>query len=106
MTRITWDAAENRMEFKGHAGGGEAGKDLICAAVSTLMYTLIEAVGNHFEALMPNIYMADGEASVSCSPGKGHKAVCWTIMETVFTGCELLAKEYPEHVQAIKLQEG
>ncbi len=106
MTRVEFNAGELSMRFKGHAGSDAAGRDLVCAAMSILMYTLIETVSNHMETLMPSIRMQDGEVEVRCHPSQGRKTMCRTILETVFTGCEILANEYPQFVQTIKIQEG
>ena len=40
MTRIEYDRAAFSLTMEGHAGAGEAGNDLVCAALSTLMMTL------------------------------------------------------------------
>lgn len=91
------------MQFRGHAGSAEAGHDLVCAAVSILMYTLIDAVSDRAETLMPSLRMADALAEVRCSPAEEDRDTADTVMQTVFYGCERLAREFPQYVEAIKL---
>ena len=40
MTRVCYDRAALSLSMEGHAGAGEAGNDLVCAALSALMLTL------------------------------------------------------------------
>ena len=44
MTLVIYEPAGPALEFIGHAGAGLCGQDPVCAALSILMYTLIEAV--------------------------------------------------------------
>lgn len=105
MTRIRYDRENCCMEFFGHAGSEEAGRDLVCAAVSILLYTLIDAVQDRAETLTPSICMADGKASVRCHTAMRDRQEADTIYGTVFTGCERLAREFPQYVEAIKIEE-
>lgn len=105
MTKVKYNAAELSLSIEGHAGAAPAGNDLVCAALSMLMYTLEAAVEDHQQALMPAVYKADGMFSVRCSPTPRNRRMCRTILQTIFRGCELLSVEYPQHVQTIK-QEG
>ena len=44
MTLVIYEPEGPALEFIGHAGAGLCGRDPVCAALSILMYTLIEAV--------------------------------------------------------------
>ena len=44
MTHITYEPQMPGMAFDGHAGAGPYGGDVVCAALSALMYTLIAAL--------------------------------------------------------------
>ena len=77
----------------------------MCAALSMLMFTLQAAVEDHMEAMLPAVYQADGTMTVRCTPAPRHKMACRTIYRTIFAGCELLARQYPEYVQAIKTEQ-
>ena len=88
---------KNEIDIKGHAEYGEAGKDLVCCAVSTLFFTLVDNLNemplNHLE--------------INHSNGLGYvKAVTWQENKTVNTmfdftikGFELIAYNFPEYVK-------
>ena len=40
MTRVRYDRAGLRMRMEGHAGAGEYGRDIVCAAESILLLVL------------------------------------------------------------------
>ena len=44
MTLVIYEPEGPALEFIGHAGAGLCGQDPVCAALSMLLYTLIEAV--------------------------------------------------------------
>ena len=44
MTRVLYEPGKPALTFSGHAGAGEYGHDLVCAALSILQYTLREAL--------------------------------------------------------------
>ena len=46
MIEIVYDRMRLRLTADGHAGFAEAGQDIVCAAVTILVYTLAAAVGN------------------------------------------------------------
>lgn len=102
MTRIYYDDGGFSLTMKGHAGAAPAGQDIVCAAASMLMFTLQAAVEDHMQALMPTVLHTDGEIRISCRPAPRQKKLCRTIYRTIFTGCELLAQNYPDHVMTIR----
>ena len=86
MTRVFYDPKTPEMRFEGHAGAGERGKDPVCAALSMLMYTLLEAL----PAKGVERYLADGYCRVRGGSRETY--------EVIAAGLRLLAAEYPEHV--------
>jgi len=86
MTKITYSPKTPEICFEGHAGAGEYGKDPVCAALSMLMYTLLEAL----PAEGVERYLADGYCRV-----RGGSAEAY---EVIAAGLRLLAAEYPTHV--------
>ena len=86
MTKLFYDPKTPELRFEGHAGGGERGKDPVCAALSMLMYTLLEAL----PAEGVERYLADGYCRVCGGDGRTY--------EVIAAGLRLLAAEYPEHV--------
>ena len=44
MTRVVYEPELPAIEFDGHAGAGLRGRDPVCAALSILLFTLVEGV--------------------------------------------------------------
>ena len=91
----TWE-----LTITGHAGHGKKGKDIVCASVSMLFYTLGEALYDSVDMLeeAPVFKDEEGEGYLSCKPKKEYVGNIarsyWTIME----GFQLLANEYKKNV--------
>ena len=100
MVDIKFNPKELRLSVEGHAGQAEKGKDIVCAAVSVLFYTLAQAVVDSTEMLEeePVINIEDGNGSVSCKPKQMFLATLQRTYWTVLTGIELLAGEYKEYI--------
>jgi uncharacterized protein YsxB (DUF464 family) len=79
---ITITVTENSITAKGHANYDTHGKDIVCAAVSTLMQTL-ELVGNATKQ--------SGNMKVYTEDKQAHKLVT--------DGLKLIADNYPNHVE-------
>lgn len=99
MTKVTYDAENYMMEIDGHAGAGEPGRDIVCAAETILMRALVAAVMDERTKLRPAVRTRSGYARIQCAPTPRARATCRTMMRTVYTGYELLAQRYPEHVK-------
>ena len=85
MTTVLYDPAAPAMEWRGHAGAGAAGGDLVCAALSTLLYTLIAAApGAETE-------LSEGFARVTGGEAGPYRFAA--------AGLRLLAADYPRHVR-------
>lgn len=102
MIEIVYDRPKLTVTVKGHAGSGEAGHDLVCAAASMLVYTLAANVrtmaDDHARVRRPKIMLADGDALISCSPVHGMSAVMTLVFDSVCAGFELLAQQKPDNV--------
>lgn len=106
MTRVFYDEANFCLSMTGHSMYAPRGEDLICAALSVLMFTLEEAVMDHKETMLPTVSHADGGIRIQCRPKDKHKRTCRTIFRTIYTGCELMSSRFPEYVQTSREQEG
>ena len=85
MTRVVYEPKLPALEFSGHAGAGIRGQDPVCAALSILLFTLVEGVeGAQIRA---------GDAY--CRVKGGDKAS----YALIAAGLRLLAREYPKHVR-------
>lgn len=100
MTRVSYETGNHCMTMDGHAGAGEYGHDIVCAAASILMHTLEATVMDNQTVLQPSVSKRKGYARIQCEPTKRNKRRCEDIYRTIFRGYELLAQQYPEHVTA------
>lgn len=84
MIDITYEPGK-RVSIRGHAGYAEKGKDIVCAAISTLYCTMIMAKGI-------GGYTDDDEmvASVQDYSAKN-------VFEVMCEGMKAVAKQYPKH---------
>ena len=88
-----------RMDFKGHAGFDEAGKDIVCAAVSILFYTLAESVrSTAHDGARAKITESPGNASVEMWADWREAGEAWQAYTVVLRGIDLLAMAYPERI--------
>ena len=79
-----------RIVSKGHAtGAGLAGANLVCCAVSTLMYTLLSAADE--KGIVSSFSMADGFMDITLERDDGS-------VGTVLSGLESLASQYPAYI--------
>lgn len=101
MVEITYHRKYNRLTAKGHAYSGEEGHDLVCAAVSALMLTMagnVSVLSRNRSAREPSINLGKGDAEVSCKPIRRMGNVVTLMFDTVCTGFQLLADQYPEYI--------
>lgn len=98
MIRITrQDCSSVRsIGMTGHAGYAEEGKDIVCAAASILLFTLIE----HLEQLGVSYssHAEKGSAGVAVTDPDRRTGEVFDVIET---GYKLLAQRYPEHVELL-----
>ena len=93
MTKINYNVTENNfdIEVRGHAGYAAMGNDIVCAAISVLIQTLVMHMENVTEEWVA--FIENGYAHVQ---GKGEKAV--TSFETILTGLIAIENQYPQHI--------
>ena len=109
MTAITLakDDGERRLSLTvgGHAGYGERGRDIVCAAVSILTYTLAKNIDTARERGVrteASIRLDEGDAHILCTaddPDAYRALLC--IFRVIGEGYALLAESYPHHVTLI-----
>lgn len=90
MIRVTM--ADTAMTVQGHANAAPKGADLVCCAVSMLVYTLAAGIGGEKDA---RISLSPGRARISCAPTRETRAVFTCIGK----GLALLAAEYPQYIR-------
>lgn len=105
MTQITITSTQKkyRLSIEGHAGYAEAGRDIVCAAVSILAYTWI----NELCVLKERGYVkkvegkeAEGRLEIvfELVNGPNEKEAVLTGLETIVTGFRTLEKNFPQYV--------
>ena len=76
---------------KGHAGYAPEGQDIVCSAVSILLYTLAAALGDDAY----DLHMDKGESRIRWKVNKKNNRTQDVILE----GFRLLAGTYPKYVE-------
>lgn len=82
MTRVEYSPAARRLRLTGHAGAGERGSDPVCAALSILVYALLDAGAEG--------RVERGEAELRLPDRDVDVALC---------GFRLLAENFPQNVE-------
>ena len=101
MITITFKPKTLELEINGHAGQNKKGEDIVCSAISTLFYTLGQALIDSEEMLEEKLTFKDedGAGYLSCKPKEKYKGNIvrsyWTILE----GFRLVAENYEKYVK-------
>lgn len=103
MIIAKFDYKENKLQICGHAGYDEFGKDIVCAAVSTLFYTLCnQMVKFNRDGLLEKLDMNIDSLSspyISCVPFAKSKQRIEDAYEFILNGIGLIASQYPDFVK-------
>ena len=103
MTQMTIheDDKHVKIDIVGHAGYNP-GNDVVCAAISTMSYALINSLERLMDGFMIN------ELTVVDEPGNFHitftkiykfRSRWYAIRDFFMTGMEMISEEYPEYLQ-------
>ncbi len=100
MIKVKFTPDTYTLDVTGHAEHGKKGEDIVCAAISTLFYTLADALYNSKAMLSEDIEFSDedGNGHLSCKPKAEYEANVSLIYWTIMTGFELVASNYKENV--------
>lgn len=103
MIEVVYNRDKLRVAVKGHAGSGEKGHDLVCAAASILVYTLAGNVAqwstDHKRIRRPIIDIKEGNATVACCPVHGTKAIITMMFDSICAGFDVLQQRYPDNIR-------
>ena len=105
MTQIVYDPDGPSLRMQGHAGAGEKGGDLVCAALSALMMTLERRMLDRAEQMRPEITRSGDRFEIRCRPDEEDEAACRESFETVAAGLTLLSENRPDCVQIRDMRE-
>ena len=104
VARTVWASGVTGYEVKaeGHAGAGEYGQDIVCAAVSVLLQTLANEVVEAARAGLLAVGVVahgDGWMKVEATPTDQTQDMADAWVELVQDGIDALAESYPENVE-------
>lgn len=104
VARTVWNSGVTGYEVKaeGHAGAGEYGQDIVCAAVSVLLQTLANEVTEAARAgllAVGDVAHGDGWMKVEMTPTDQTQDMADAWVELVQDGIDALAESYPENVE-------
>lgn len=95
---IVVNVQQDRITVSGHAEYAEPGKDIVCAAISTLTQVFIASVE---ELTAAKIYHAvtSGYTVIDIIESTERAQV---LIDSFFIGCQMVAEQYPEYVRVTK----
>lgn len=99
MITVTYHRKWHRLSVEGHAGTGEPGHDLVCAAATILVHTLASHVaelsaGKRY-VREPYIQVEEGSSVISCKPVHRYENMVELIYDSVIRGFVLLHEQFP-----------
>lgn len=104
MIEITYDRSEHIVTATGHAQSDEFGKDLICSAVSILMWTLSLNCCNladeykNKEGMIIELKPGNSKISIPKAASEDDDNIIRYTFDTLCYGFEFLSREFPEYV--------
>lgn len=103
MIQITFKPKTLELSVNGHAGYGKKGKDIVCSAISTLFYTLGEALYESGEMLeeAPIFKDEEGDGYLACTPKAEYAGSIARTYWTILVGMQMMAGQYPKNVKFI-----
>ena len=87
-------------EVKGHAGSAEAGRDIVCTAVSSAVYITVNDITDFF-GVSANMTVEDGFLSFSLSPENDKDGVAEAALRGLEAHIRQLAEQYPRNLKVI-----
>lgn len=85
------------LSLEGHAGYAPVGQDIVCSAVSILLFTLANALSDSgVEDL--DVSLEPGDSHISCTATYADIEID-TLFRFTVIGLELLEEQYPENVE-------
>lgn len=104
MIEIVYDRRRNALTCTGHANSAQAGRDIVCAACSMLVYGLAQAVSEICKGTKkkPDITLKSGNARIICYPNQKLKPAVEWMFWSYINGFKLLAANYGDFVKFIE----
>ena len=98
MINITFKPEAFELKLDGHANYEESGKDIVCSAVSTLFYTLGNALFQSVDMLIEPPTFNEEKGFLSCKPKEEYIVNITRTDWTILVGLEMVAENYPQNV--------
>ena len=100
MITVKFNPKTYTLDVTGHAEHGKKGEDIVCAAISTLFYTLAESLYASKHMLAEDMAFSDedGNGHLSCKPKAEYEANVSLIYWTILNGFDIVAKNYEKNV--------
>ena len=95
---ITIEVKKNEISVKGHAGADENGKDIVCASVSSIIYTTVNGIFNIDKSA---IDFVDNEKLLKITILR-KSTVVTILLDNMIGLLENLENQYPEHIKITK----
>ncbi|MPN59115.1 hypothetical protein SDC9_206833 [bioreactor metagenome] len=109
MTTVSFFSEDGRLtgfEVKGHSGLAEAGQDVLCAAVTSVV-RLTECAVNDVLGLCAAVKVREKDASISLRlPGgldESAEEVCQTLLAAMMVYFVQLHDEYPNYIMVMEV---
>lgn len=101
MIDVTFEREAQKLTVRGHAESAEAGKDLVCAGASTLVFTLADTLASLAgDGFSPITRLEPGHAEFRVDVRDGMASLAAiAAMFTVLNGFRRLAAEEPDFVK-------
>ena len=103
MTDVQIRSKDLELIASGHAGGGEAGKDIVCAGISaitqTLLDTLIEDEDEDKLWVEWEIWPKDGVIWIKAHPKAEHRKETEAYYRMAGIGLKAIAENYPGNIR-------
>lgn len=108
MTEITYSIKDMYLHCKGHAGGGPAGQDIVCAGVSALSMALLNQLNEEEEkgTIRSRWKMEPGGIILRAEMKEQRQTqTIKAYYRVIIMGLRALAENYPENIKMEEVQE-
>ena len=100
MINITFKPKTLELQIEGHAQHGKKGEDIVCSAISTLFYTLGQALFESEKMLIekPTFKDEEGKGYLCCKPKAEYEGNIVRTYWTILVGMQMVAYQYEKNV--------
>lgn len=95
------DGKKAGFRISGHSGTAEAGKDVVCAAVSSAAYLVVNTITDLLGRKV-SVYVKDGFMECKIAPEDAE--ACSTLFEGLRLHLSALSRQYPHNIQVSDME--